>query len=80
VDFRLLGPLEPVGDDGRLIELPAGKPRVLLALLLVDAGRVVSVDRLVAGLWGEPGGLRRVDAAFVSDAPLFETVATEAQP
>jgi DNA-binding SARP family transcriptional activator len=45
VELRLLGPLERVGDDGRLIELPAGKPRVVLALLLVDAGRVVSVDR-----------------------------------
>jgi DNA-binding SARP family transcriptional activator len=54
MEFRLLGPLELVGDDGRLIELPAGKPRVLLARLLLDAGRAVSVDRLVAGLWGEP--------------------------
>ena len=42
VEFRLLVPLELVGDDGRVIELPAGQPRPLLALLLLDAGRIVS--------------------------------------
>jgi len=50
VEFRLLGPLELVDDDGPLIELPRGKPRVLLGLLLVEAGHVASVDRPVAGL------------------------------
>jgi DNA-binding SARP family transcriptional activator len=68
VEFRLLGPLDLVGDDGCLIELPAGKPRVLLALLLVDAGRVVAVDRLVAGLWGEesPATAGKVVQGYVS--------------
>jgi DNA-binding SARP family transcriptional activator/tetratricopeptide (TPR) repeat protein len=53
VEFRLLGPLELIADDGRLIELPAGQPRALLALLLLETGRVVSVDRLLAALWGD---------------------------
>jgi DNA-binding SARP family transcriptional activator len=52
-DFRLLGPLE-VFVDGRRIELPPGKPSALLARLLLDAGRVVSVDSLVDALWAEP--------------------------
>ncbi len=48
IEFRLLGPL-----DGP-VDLPAGKPRALLARLLLDAGRVVSTDTLVAALWDEP--------------------------
>jgi ABC-type transport system substrate-binding protein/DNA-binding SARP family transcriptional activator len=51
LEFRILGPLEVVGDDGPL-DLPAGKPRALLAVLLLHRGEVVSVDRLVDELWG----------------------------
>jgi len=51
-EFRLLGPLEAVGDDGPL-PLGGQKQRAVLALLLLDAGRVVSTDRLVDALWGE---------------------------
>jgi ABC-type transport system substrate-binding protein/DNA-binding SARP family transcriptional activator/streptogramin lyase len=52
LEFRILGPLEVAGDDGPL-DLPAGKPRALLAVLLLHQGEVVSVDRLVDELWGE---------------------------
>jgi peptide/nickel transport system substrate-binding protein len=52
LEFRILGPLEVARDDGPL-ELPAGKPRALLAVLLLHRGEVVSVDRLVDELWGE---------------------------
>jgi DNA-binding SARP family transcriptional activator len=51
-EFRLLGPLEVVNERGP-ISLGGQKQRALLALLLLDAGRVVSVDRLVDALWGE---------------------------
>ena len=49
---RILGPLE-VRDGERVVELPRQKPRALLACLLLQAGRPVSVDRLIEGLWGE---------------------------
>jgi DNA-binding SARP family transcriptional activator len=52
LEFRLLGPLEAVA-DGEPIQLGGQKQRALLALLLVDANRVVSTDRLVDALWGE---------------------------
>jgi ABC-type transport system substrate-binding protein/DNA-binding SARP family transcriptional activator len=52
LEFRILGPLE-VGRDGEPLELPAGKPRALLAVLLLHGGAVVSVDTLVDQLWGE---------------------------
>jgi DNA-binding SARP family transcriptional activator len=53
-DFRLLGPLEAVDEEGRSLELPVGKPRALLARLLLDAGRVVAVETLVGAIWPEP--------------------------
>ena len=52
VQFRLLGPLE-AQDGERRVELGRPKQRVLLAVLLVHANQVVSVDRLIEELWGE---------------------------
>ncbi|MGC4748756.1 BTAD domain-containing putative transcriptional regulator [Micromonospora sp. DT201] len=51
--FRILGPTQVLLADGR--ELPVGGPRLraLLALLLLDAGRMVSAERLIDGLYGE---------------------------
>jgi len=51
-EFRILGPLEVEGDTG-LVALGGQKQRALLAVLLLDAGRVVATDRLVDLLWGE---------------------------
>jgi DNA-binding SARP family transcriptional activator len=48
----LLGPLEVTSEDATL-ELGGPKQRALLALLLFDAGRAVSTDRLIGALWGE---------------------------
>jgi DNA-binding SARP family transcriptional activator len=54
VEFRVLGPLE-VLLEGRALELKRRKQRSLLALLLLNAGEVVSTDRLVDELWaGKP--------------------------
>jgi DNA-binding SARP family transcriptional activator len=51
-EFRILGPLEVVDETGSLL-LGGLKQRAVLALLLLDANRVVSVDRLVDALWGD---------------------------
>jgi DNA-binding SARP family transcriptional activator/tetratricopeptide (TPR) repeat protein len=48
--FGILGPLS-VDDDGRELAITAGRDRVLLAMLLVRAGRIVAVDDLVDALW-----------------------------
>ena len=51
-EFRLLGPLE-VRRNGQPVEVRGAKPRSMLAMLLLQAGEVVSTDRLIDGLWGE---------------------------
>jgi hypothetical protein len=54
VRYRVLGSIE-VADDGRPIAIGRGKPRLLLAALLIDANRAVSVDELIERLWsGQP--------------------------
>src|SRR5204862_2872273 len=50
VEIRVLGPLE-IRRDGVPVPLHARKPRTMLGALLVDHGRVVSVDRLIEALW-----------------------------
>ncbi|HTI32254.1 MAG TPA: AfsR/SARP family transcriptional regulator, partial [Miltoncostaea sp.] len=39
-------------EGGADVRIPAGRERALLALLLVERGRVVPVDRIVDVLWG----------------------------
>src|SRR5215472_3637883 len=53
-EFRILGPVQTVR-DGRELGLGGPKPRALLALLLVAAGRVIPAERLAEELWaGHP--------------------------
>jgi YVTN family beta-propeller protein len=51
--FRVLGPLQVVDEDGRSLVLGGPKQRALLALLLMEANRPLSKDRLIDALWGE---------------------------
>jgi DNA-binding SARP family transcriptional activator len=52
MEFRILGPLE-VLSDGQALDLGGQKQRALLALLLLEANKPVSRDRLIAALWEE---------------------------
>jgi YVTN family beta-propeller protein len=67
MEYRVLGPLE-VRDGERSLPLAGAKQRALLALLLVNANRVVSRDRLVDDLWGEqpPGAAVQSVQVYVS--------------
>src|SRR5438046_9876390 len=54
LEFCILGPLEVVGENGSL-RLGGPKQRATLAILLLNANRVVSVDRLADDLYsGSP--------------------------
>jgi DNA-binding SARP family transcriptional activator len=51
VEYRVLGPIE-VRVDGRPVAVGGPKPRALLALLLLNAGRVVPTSEVIEALWG----------------------------
>ena len=54
LEFQILGQIRVLA-DGEPIELGPFKQRALLALLIVNANRVVSTDRILEALWGEEG-------------------------
>src|SRR4051812_13525864 len=67
MEFRLLGPFE-ASDGGAPLELGGRKQRALLARLLLDPGRAVAVDSLVADVWGEesPPSASKLVQVYVS--------------
>jgi predicted ATPase/DNA-binding SARP family transcriptional activator len=52
LEIRLLGPFEALA-GGSLADVGGSKRQALLAMLALRNGRVVGVDALVDGLWGE---------------------------
>jgi class 3 adenylate cyclase len=52
MEFRILGPLE-LREAGESVPIAGAKQRALLAMLLLNANRVVSLDRLIDALWDE---------------------------
>ena len=53
MEFRILGPLEVIGDDGTSVAVGGSRERGVLALLLLSTNRVVPSERLAADLWGD---------------------------
>jgi DNA-binding SARP family transcriptional activator len=53
VRYHVLGPLDVRDVADHPVEVTSAKHRALLTLLLLDAGRVVSVDGLIDELWGD---------------------------
>jgi predicted ATPase/DNA-binding SARP family transcriptional activator len=68
VRFGVLGPLEVRSATGEAVHVGGPRPRALLVMLLLDAGRVVDVERLVAGQYGDspPAGAANAVQAQVS--------------
>ena len=54
VEVKVLGPLQLL-DGGRAVDLRGLRQRAVLAVLIIEAGRVVSSDALADLVWdGEP--------------------------
>jgi predicted ATPase/DNA-binding SARP family transcriptional activator len=53
VRFGVLGPVEVRSAGGEVIAVGGPRPRSLLAMLVLEAGRVVATQRLVDGLYGD---------------------------
>jgi DNA-binding SARP family transcriptional activator len=68
VEFRLLGPFE-VRRGTDTVSAGGGKRRALLAVLLLAANRLVTIDRLIEALWGEdpPKTALNLVQGYVSD-------------
>ena len=68
LDYRILGPLE-VHDGKERLPLGGAKQRSVLAILLLEANRVVSTDRLIEDLWPErtPGRPETAVQGYISD-------------
>jgi DNA-binding SARP family transcriptional activator len=75
-EFRILGPLE-AREDGRALAIGTGKQRALLALLLLDAGDVVSTDRLIDALWGERPPASALNSVHVYVSQLRKVLGEE---
>jgi serine/threonine protein kinase/DNA-binding SARP family transcriptional activator/WD40 repeat protein len=68
VHMRVLGPVE-VESDGLDVRLGGPKQRTILGLLVAEVGKVVSVDALIEGLWGDDPtpGARSTLQTYVSN-------------
>jgi DNA-binding SARP family transcriptional activator len=76
MDFRILGPLE-VEADGRVLPIGRRQPRALLTVLLLDANRVVSRDRLMEALWGDEPPERATNALQVYVSQLRKAIGAD---
>ena len=68
MQFRVLGPVEVQAGSGQVVTAPRRLERSLLAILLLEAGRTVLMDRLVELLWEDepPANPRRVVHTYVA--------------
>ena len=74
--YGILGPLE-LNEDGRSIEIAGAKQRTLLAMLLLNANRVVSSDALIDALWEEQPPCTAVKALQVHVSQLRKLLGKE---
>jgi DNA-binding SARP family transcriptional activator/tetratricopeptide (TPR) repeat protein len=60
LNFRVLGPVEIAAGD-QIVNAGHARQRAVLAVLLLDAGRVVPAERLIDRVWGEdpPASVRK---------------------
>ncbi|HEV7977500.1 BTAD domain-containing putative transcriptional regulator [Amycolatopsis sp.] len=68
MQFGILGPLEVWSAAGESVPVGGPKPRALLVMLLLNARRVVGVEQLIAGQYGDepPAGAANAVQAQVS--------------
>jgi YVTN family beta-propeller protein len=77
MEFRVLGDLE-VQHDQRAIPLGAHQQRALLAILVVNAGEVVTADRLIDSIWGDEPPSRAAKTVQVYVSRLRKALAAGA--
>ena len=78
LEFRILGPLE-LWRDGEAVRLGGGRQRALLALLLMRANELVSMDQLVEELFDGERSDAAVNAARVAVSRLRRVFENDAE-
>jgi DNA-binding SARP family transcriptional activator len=76
LEFRILGPLEVVGDGGP-VTLGGPRQRATLAILLLRANRVVSIDRLADDLYAGAPPMTAVTQVQRQISDLRKALGTE---
>ncbi|MCC5574163.1 AAA family ATPase [Microtetraspora sp. AC03309] len=68
MEFRLLGPVSVIGDDGMVLDTGPSQQRAVLALCMLAAPRPVSVAGIIGALWPEEPPPRAVNTvqAYIS--------------
>ncbi|CCH28454.1 BTAD domain-containing putative transcriptional regulator [Actinosynnema sp. NPDC047251] len=79
MEFGLLGPVE-AREGGRPVDVGHARQRAVLAALLLEDGRPVSVDRLVDRVWGERPPLRARDTLYGYVSKLRARIPIERRP
>src|SRR5262245_48112778 len=79
MEFRILGPVQILA-GGQLFSPGEPRQRAVLAALLVDAGRTISVDTLVDRVWADapPPQARRSLQAHIARVRRVLTLAVDA--
>jgi DNA-binding SARP family transcriptional activator len=77
MEYSVLGPLE-VRSDGETIPIGSAKQRAVLAVLALEAGRVVPVERLIDELWGDSPPATATTALQVYVSKLRKTLGDRA--
>lgn len=78
--YRLLGPIEVIGEDGQAVALTGEKERALLATLALGANQTVSANRLVDTLWGEDPPATAANTLQVHVSKLRKKLAAAGAP
>ena len=79
MEFRILGPLEVRREDHPLA-LGGAKQRALLAILLIQANKVVAVERLAELLWGDDPPVTAAHAIEVYVSQLRKALEPDGAP
>lgn len=79
MDYRVLGSLDVI-DGERVVHLGPPKQRALLAVLLLDANRAVSLDRLIDMLWGDQPPPRATASLQIYVSKLRRALEPEREP